>query len=132
MNEKLNRKDFIKGLMYLMLLPFLYLLNRMVKDYKRFGLANQELRLSKNIPSGLSISNEVIFYKTNQELKVYSARCTHLGCIINQVEGDEIVCPCHGSRYNTEGRPIKGPSIKKLKGLDFEFDQEEIVIKLNA
>lgn len=131
MKAKLNRKEFIKGLMYLMLLPLLYILNRMVTDHKRFGSFKRELRLNNNIPNGLSISNEVIFYKTNKELKVYSARCTHLGCKINQIEDDEIVCPCHGSRYNTEGKPIKGPSIKKLEELDFELDQDKIVINLN-
>ena len=132
MNKKLNRKDFIKGLMYLLLLPILYILNRMVKDHKRFGSATRVLRLKNNIPSGLSISNEVVFYKTNSDLKVYSARCTHLGCKINHIEGDEIVCPCHGSRYNNEGEPIKGPSVKKLKELDFEIEQDEIIINLNA
>jgi len=132
MNKKLNRKDFIKGLMYLLLLPILYILNRTVKDHKRFGLATQELRLKNNIPIGLSISNEVVFYKANGDLKVYSARCTHLGCRINHIEDNEIVCPCHGSRYNTEGVPIKGPSVKKLKELDFEIEQDEIIINLNA
>jgi len=131
MKEKLNRKDFIKGLMYLMLLPFLVLLNRMVKDHKRFGSTQQELRLNNSIPSGLSITDEVILYKTNKELKVYSARCTHLGCKINQIEGDEIVCPCHGSRYNFEGKPVKGPSIKNLKELKFELDGNEILINLS-
>ncbi len=132
MNKKLNRKDFIKGLMYLMLLPLLVLLNRMVKDHKRFGSSKRELRLQNSIPAGLSITDEIILYKTAEELKVYSARCTHLGCKINQIEGEEIVCPCHGSRYNTEGEPIKGPSIKKLQSLEFEIDQDEIVINLNT
>lgn len=104
----------------------------MVKDHKRFGSTTRELRLKNNIPSGLSISNEVVFYKTNSDLKVYSARCTHLGCKINHIEGDEIVCPCHGSRYNNNGEPIKGPSVKKLKELDFEIEQDEIIINLNA
>ncbi len=132
MNGKINRKDFLKGLMYLMTLPFLIFLNRMIKDHKRFGSANKELRLSNAIPAGLSISDEVVFYKSDQEIKVFSARCTHLGCKINHIEGDEIVCPCHGSRYNTEGKPVKGPSVKRLKELDFELDQDEIIIKLNA
>ena len=132
MNGKLNRKDFIKGLMYLMLLPFMILLNRMVKDHKRFGSANRELRVNNNIPVGLSISNEIIFFKTNNNLKIYSARCTHLGCQINKIENGEIVCPCHGSRYDKDGIPIKGPSIKALKKLDFHIDEttKEIVVKL--
>lgn len=134
MNGKINRKDFIKGLMYVLLLPLFYILNRMVKDHKRFGFVQQELRLSNAIPTGLSIFDKVIFYKSDQELKVYSARCTHLGCKINRVDGNEIVCPCHGSRYNTDGKPIKGPSVKRLQELDFKLDSEmnEIIINLNS
>lgn len=130
MSKGINRKDFLKVAMYALILPLLFILNRMVKDHKRFGLANRELRLNNDIPAGLSISDEVIFHKENDKLKVYSSRCTHLGCKINQIEGDEIVCPCHGSRYDAKGNPTKGPSIKKLKELEFSFENEEIVIQL--
>lgn len=38
-------------------------------------------------------------------------RCTHMGCRtkVNTVEG-VLDCPCHGSRFNAEGRPLFGPA----------------------
>jgi cytochrome b6-f complex iron-sulfur subunit len=43
-----------------------------------------------------------------------SAVCTHLGCTVRHVEGEGFVCPCHGSRFNREGRVIDGPAPRPL------------------
>ncbi len=45
-----------------------------------------------------------------------SAVCTHLGCIV-QWNGAErsFDCPCHGSRFTSEGQVITGPAIRDLK-----------------
>ncbi|AHF08511.1 ubiquinol-cytochrome c reductase iron-sulfur subunit [Desulfitobacterium metallireducens] len=41
--------------------------------------------------------------------------CTHLGCEVNfNLEQDQWLCPCHGSRYNREGQPIQGPAVIPL------------------
>ena len=42
-----------------------------------------------------------------------SAVCTHLGCIIKRTpEGFD--CPCHGSRFDLNGRNISGPAPRSL------------------
>lgn len=131
MQKKISRHKFFKLLSYAMLLPLIYLLNKMVKDQQRFQSGNREIKLV-NPPMGLSISGPVIISKSENGMVVFSSRCTHLGCEINKVENDEIVCPCHGSRYNKEGKPTKGPSVKTLKKLDHYFDEstKEWVVKL--
>lgn len=116
-----------------MLLPLFLIISRMLKDYRQFGDSNRILKIPKDIPQGLSIKDEVILFKSEHELKIFSSRCTHLGCKINTIENGELICPCHGSKYNSNGEVVKGPSIKNLRSLDFEIDesQNELHIQLS-
>ena len=48
-------------------------------------------------------------------LHATSARCTHLGCLVawNTAERSWD-CPCHGSRFDIDGRVIQGPAVRSL------------------
>ena len=39
--------------------------------------------------------------------------CTHLGCTV-EIQANRIVCPCHGSTYDREGRVLQGPAERPL------------------
>jgi cytochrome b6-f complex iron-sulfur subunit len=43
--------------------------------------------------------------------------CTHLGCTVI-VAGDSLSCPCHGSRFDRQGKVEKGPAIDPLRRLE--------------
>ncbi|HTM47358.1 MAG TPA: FAD-dependent oxidoreductase [Bryobacteraceae bacterium] len=45
-----------------------------------------------------------------------SAACPHLGCIVswNSTESSWD-CPCHGSRFDTEGKVLRGPATRDLE-----------------
>jgi cytochrome b6-f complex iron-sulfur subunit len=47
-----------------------------------------------------------------------NATCKHLGCTVKQVRAGpapgQFECPCHGSRFDVEGRVIAGPATRPL------------------
>lgn len=57
-----------------------------------------------------------VYRSSSGELVTRSAVCTHLGCIVrfNSLE-KTWDCPCHGSRFSTDGEPINAPAITPLE-----------------
>jgi nitrite reductase/ring-hydroxylating ferredoxin subunit len=57
----------------------------------------------------------VVTQPTAGEFKAFSAICTHMGCIVNQISDGTIDCPCHGSQYSiTTGDVVTGPAPRPL------------------
>jgi glycine/D-amino acid oxidase-like deaminating enzyme/nitrite reductase/ring-hydroxylating ferredoxin subunit len=49
------------------------------------------------------------------DLHAVSARCTHLGCLVTWNTAEwSWDCPCHGSRFDIDGRIIQGPAVRPL------------------
>jgi Rieske Fe-S protein len=61
-------------------------------------------------------NGKIAIYKdTKGNTHTVSAVCTHAGCIVEWNGKDKTWdCPCHGSRFNTDGKVIKGPAVKDL------------------
>ena len=66
------------------------------------------------VRSGLS---QLAVHRDDQgELHALSARCTHLGCIVAWNNAERTWdCPCHGSRFDTDGRVLEGPATADLE-----------------
>ena len=58
------------------------------------------------------------------EITAYSLTCTHLGCTV-EVDGETFACPCHGSRYDQDGKVMKGPAQKPLRRLYVEVQADQ-------
>jgi len=58
------------------------------------------------------------------------ATCTHLGCEVN-FEAGEWICPCHGSRYDQDGRVVHGPAVKPLRRLKVKEIANNYQVEIN-
>jgi cytochrome b6-f complex iron-sulfur subunit len=56
-------------------------------------------------------------FREEQGFHAISSVCTHLGCVVAYTEGEGFACPCHGSRFNSEGGVIGGPAPAALPWL---------------
>jgi cytochrome b6-f complex iron-sulfur subunit len=62
-----------------------------------------------------------------------SAVCTHLGCVTQwKPDAGMIACPCHGSKFKSDGTKIEGPAPRPLPhfGISLTADGELLVDKL--
>jgi len=55
------------------------------------------------------------FVDGDGQAHLMSARCTHLGCIVAWNPAERTFdCPCHGSRFGTDGAVVQGPAARPL------------------
>lgn len=52
-----------------------------------------------------------------------SMKCPHLGCTVEK-PGESFECPCHGSRFDENGKITRGPATRDLTTLRVELNQE--------
>ncbi|BDM68932.1 iron-sulfur protein [Streptomyces nigrescens] len=83
------------------------------------GAAGKELAKAAEIPQGggkiFKAEKVVVTQPQNGEIKAFSAVCPHAGCVVNEVSGGTINCPCHGSKFDiTDGSVKHGPATKGL------------------
>ena len=101
----------------------------MVKEGADFSLRFAVDRLKRNpsadpapgegLIAGAGVEQHAVYRDDAGELHRLSARCTHLGCIVdwNPVERTWD-CPCHGSRFEATGEVLQGPAVSPLARKD--------------
>jgi glycine/D-amino acid oxidase-like deaminating enzyme/nitrite reductase/ring-hydroxylating ferredoxin subunit len=92
------------------------------KEFMADRISTPELDDMGKLPTG---GGEVVEWQ-GERLAVYkdddgkifscSAVCTHMGCIVHWNGAEKSWdCPCHGSRFNYDGKVIQGPANKDLE-----------------
>ncbi len=63
------------------------------------------------------------------EFAAYDATCPHQACAVSGSEGAELVCPCHGSRFDiATGEVLSGPATRGLTALAVAVDGDSLII----
>jgi len=58
---------------------------------------------------------QVYIVRTAAGFYAVSAVCTHLGCVtLWKPEANQIACPCHGSKFQRDGKKLEGPAPRPL------------------
>ncbi|GAA3708956.1 Rieske (2Fe-2S) protein [Terrabacter ginsenosidimutans] len=57
----------------------------------------------------------VVTQPTAGSFKAFDSTCTHQGCPVTSIVGQQIVCPCHGSAFDVAtGDVVNGPATSPL------------------
>ncbi|GGF03230.1 FAD-dependent oxidoreductase [Flavobacterium limi] len=80
-------------------------------------ISGPDLQNTADLPAGegaiisSGLKKIAVYRDYDNSLKTFSAVCPHLGCIV-QWNNDEksFDCPCHGSRFDTQGTVMNGPA----------------------
>jgi cytochrome b6-f complex iron-sulfur subunit len=84
-----------------------------------------DVGLSGNYPVGSHTVLQAIpaiLIHADDGFHALSLTCPHLGCTV-EAKPDEFICPCHGSRYDKNGKLLEGPATKGLSPLRVEVTQ---------
>jgi cytochrome b6-f complex iron-sulfur subunit len=82
---------------------------------------------------GRQISITVFLVRETNTLKALSPYCSHLGCRVIYRRGEKVfVCPCHGGRYDMQGKNISGPPPKPLSHLPVKIKGGKIFMGIKV
>ncbi len=133
-DKYINRKTFIRLITFGTATAFVALWGNMIAKQKRVSEKPVVTKLNTaKMGNGIYFFDRFVVIKSTGSLKVLSNRCTHAGCRINQEIAGELVCPCHGSKYDSlTGKVLQGPAGLPLTIIPFFVDSKtgEITIKI--
>jgi cytochrome b6-f complex iron-sulfur subunit len=77
-----------------------------------------------------STSNFLVARTGQAAFTALTAICTHEGCTVTGFTNQVYVCPCHGSRYNTNGSVAQGPATQALRQFPTQFVNDVLTISI--
>jgi Rieske Fe-S protein len=85
------------------------------------------------VKPGKPYSDFLITRMSDQSFRVITADCSHMGCTVDFTPAKgEWECPCHGSRFDLEGRVLEGPAEDPLSPLASFQRDDALWVDLSA
>jgi Rieske Fe-S protein len=83
------------------------------------GSGGRRLVALDQVPVGggvvLGAQKVVVTQPTPDDVRAFSAVCTHQGCTVSRVADGQIHCPCHGSSFDAATGAVRnGPATRPL------------------
>lgn len=80
---------------------------------------------------GFLKSHKVVIVRKGDTVYAESGVCTHKACTLKVVDAT-LRCPCHGSRFDLDGAPTKGPAHDPLPRYAVEVKGGRLFVDTNA
>jgi nitrite reductase/ring-hydroxylating ferredoxin subunit/uncharacterized membrane protein len=73
----------------------------------------------------------VLLVRTGEHVHALDDRCSHRGCALHEgtLEHDMIICPCHGSTFDLDGKLLKGPATSPQPSFEVRAHDGKIEIR---
>ncbi len=72
----------------------------------------------------------VLVIRTADEVRAFSALCTHLQCVVQySTERKRFECPCHGGAYALDGTNVSGPPPRPLQELSVTVAEGTVLVR---
>lgn len=86
---------------------------------------------TSDVPAGggvvIASRRAVVTQPKSGTFRVFSAVCTHLGCLVHNVSDGTINCACHGSRFSiTDGSVVQGPASLPLPEIPSKVERGQV------
>lgn len=66
--------------------------------------------------------------RSGDQIQAFDLTCPHLGCTVTAT-AEGFACPCHGSRFKSDGQVVAGPAPRGLKRL--AVDERDGVLSIS-
>ncbi len=133
LNNKITRRRFAKYVGIISLIPLSYAWFSTTEKSIVTANKSEEVTLPADLQNGITFHDNFIVNKSDDEIDIFSSKCTHLGCKINKEENGKLLCPCHGSEYDLTGKVLRGPADKALNKLNYRIDKSgKIIVDVSA
>ena len=95
--------------------------------------ASGKVTTTSEVPVGggviLAAEKIVVTQPTEGDFKAFTAVCPHQQCLVSKIEGEDIDCECHGSKFSIkDGSVVTGPADKPLTALTVSVDGQDISV----